>query len=38
VEAKLNVLATRPAIDSPWLTDLQRTVRAFLDCDAAGAN
>jgi hypothetical protein len=35
VEAKLNVLSTGPAIDSPWLTDLQRTVRAFLDCDDA---
>jgi hypothetical protein len=38
VEAKLNDLSTRPAIDSPWLTDLQRTVRAFLDCDDAGTN
>jgi hypothetical protein len=38
VESKLNDLSTRPAIDSPWLTDLQRTVRAFLDCDDAGTN
>jgi hypothetical protein len=38
VQAKLNELSTRPAIDSPWLTDLQRTVRAFLDCDDAGTN
>lgn len=33
VEAKLNDLSAKPTIDSPWLTDLQRTVRAFLDCD-----
>ena len=38
VEAKLNDLSTRPAIDSPWLADLQRTVRAFLDCDDTGTN
>ena len=38
VEAKLNELSTEPAIDSPWLTDLQRTVRAFLDCDDAGTS
>ena len=33
VEAMLNDLSAKPDIDSPWLTDLQRTVRAFLDCD-----
>jgi hypothetical protein len=38
VEAKLNELSIRPAIDSPWLTDLQRTVRGFLDCNDAGTN
>ena len=38
VQAKLNELSTRPGIDSPWLTDLQRTVRAFLDCDDAGTS
>jgi hypothetical protein len=38
VQAKLNDLSTRPVIDSPWLTDLQRTVRAFLDCDDTGTN
>jgi hypothetical protein len=38
VQAKLNDLSTRPVIDSPWLTVLQRTVRAFLDCDDAGTN
>jgi hypothetical protein len=38
VEAKLNVLSTGAAIDSPWFTDLQRTVRAFLDCDDAETN
>ena len=38
VEAKLNDLSTGPVIDSPWLSDLQRTVRAFLDCDDAGTN
>jgi hypothetical protein len=38
VQAELNDLSTGPVIDSPWLTDLQRTVRAFLDCDDAGTN
>jgi hypothetical protein len=38
VEAKLNDLSTGPAIDDPWLSDLQRTVRAFLDCDDAATN
>jgi hypothetical protein len=38
VQAKLNDLSARPVIDSPWLTDLQRTVLAFLDCDDAGTN
>jgi hypothetical protein len=38
VQAKLNDLSARPVIDSPWLTDLQRTVLAFLDCDDARTN
>jgi hypothetical protein len=38
VEAKLNDFSTRPAIDSPWLTDLQRTVQAFLGCDDVGTS
>ncbi len=38
VEAKLNDLSTGPAIDDPWLSDLQRTVRAFLDCDDTASN
>ncbi len=38
VEVKLNDLSTRPVIEDPWLTDLQRTVRAFLYCDDAGTN
>jgi hypothetical protein len=38
VQAKLNDLSSGPVIDSPWLKDLQRTVRAFLDCDDAGTN
>jgi hypothetical protein len=38
VEAKLNDLSTTPAVDGPWLTDLQRTVRAFLDCEDAETN
>jgi len=36
VEGKLNDFSTGPAIDSLWLTDLQRTVRAFLGCDDVG--
>jgi len=32
VQAKINDLATRPIIDSPWITDLRLTVRAFLGC------
>ena len=38
VQSKLNDLSAQPAIDSPWLTDLQRTVRAFLDCDDVVTN
>ncbi len=38
VEAKLNDLSDRPVIEGPWLSDLQRTVRAFLDCDDTVAN
>lgn len=38
VQAKLNDLSTKRAIDSPWLSDLQRTVQAFLDCDDAASN
>jgi len=37
VEAKLNDLSAKPVIESPWLTDLERTVRAFLDCDDTAA-
>lgn len=33
VQAKLNDFSSRPEIDTPWLADLQRTVRAFIDCD-----
>lgn len=33
VQAKINDLSTRPAIDTPWIADLRLTVRAFLDCD-----
>jgi hypothetical protein len=38
VQAKLNDLSGRPVIEGPWLSDLQRTVRAFLDCDDPGTN
>jgi hypothetical protein len=38
VEASLNDLSSQMVIASPWLADLQRTVRAFLDCEAAGTN
>lgn len=38
VQAKLNDLSTKRAIDSPWLSDLQRTVQAFLDCDDGTPN
>ena len=33
VQSKLNDLSDRPVIEGPWLADLERTVRAFLDCD-----
>ena len=33
VQARLNDLSARPAVDGPWLADLQRTVKAFLDCE-----
>jgi hypothetical protein len=36
VEARLNDLSTGPVVEGPWLADLQRTVRAFLDCDDTG--
>jgi hypothetical protein len=36
VQAKINDLSTRPVLDTPWIADLQLTVRAFLDCDDAG--
>jgi hypothetical protein len=35
VQNAINDLATRPAIDNPWIADLRLTVRAFLDCDDA---
>jgi hypothetical protein len=38
VQVKLNDLSNTPVIEDPWLTDLQRTVRAFLDCDDAETN
>jgi hypothetical protein len=39
VQAKLNDLSDRPVIEDPWLSDLQRTVKAFLDCgDPPGTN
>ena len=38
VQAKLNDLSARPVIKGAWLSDLQRTVRAFLDCDDAGTS
>jgi hypothetical protein len=38
VQASLNVLSTGPDIEGPWLADLQRTVRAFLDCDDTGTS
>ncbi len=38
VQTMINDLSSGSAIDSPWLTDLQRTVQAFLDCDNTGTN
>ena len=32
VQAKLNDLSDKLAIEGPWLSDLQRTVKALLDC------
>ena len=38
VQARLNEMSDRPVIEGPWLPDLQRTVRAFLDCDDTATN
>jgi hypothetical protein len=37
VQAGLNDLSAGPVVEGPWLADLQRTVRAFLDCDDTAA-
>jgi hypothetical protein len=37
VQAEFDALSNKPAIDTPWLADLQLTTRAFLDCDDPGA-
>lgn len=36
VQAEFDALSDRPAIETPWLADLQLTARALLDCDDAG--
>ena len=33
VQAEFDALSDGPAIDTPWLADLQLTARALLDCD-----
>jgi hypothetical protein len=33
VQAEFDALSDRPAIDTPWLADLQLTAKALLDCD-----
>ena len=36
VQAEFDALSDRPAMETPWLDELQLTARALLDCDDAG--